>query len=194
MNHGEMMLIPSIGNKSVSPFDDFGNYRHCVVVQYTLMSSNGIDLDDIIDQCVHYAHQSCDEEDKVVFYDAHEHEIDGNNIDDIHVPTVILKFTTKQEPDYASLCPLFGWLSSDIIKKTLQNTTQYAQIPTGTLLKRTFKSTNPTLNVARCNEEVACDIAYSDTPAVNDGPVATVLLVLTLRLPKFMVSKQINSL
>jgi hypothetical protein len=77
---------PVKGNKSVSPFDDFGNYWHRVVVRYTdfFQPYNGsIDLDDIIDQCVHYSHQPFVEEDTVVFYDAHEHEIDGNNIDDI---------------------------------------------------------------------------------------------------------------
>jgi hypothetical protein len=168
------------GNTSVSPFDDFGNYRHCVVVQYTdffQRYDGSIDRNDIIDQCVYYAHQTFVEEDTVVFYDAHEHEIDGNNIGDIQVPIVIPKITTKQEPDYASLRPLFGWLSSYIIKKTFNNTTHYAQITTGTLLKQTFKSPNPALNVARRNEAVACDIVYSDTPAINDGSVAAVIFV-----------------
>jgi hypothetical protein len=121
----------------VGTFDDFGNYRHRVVVQYTdffQRNDGSIDLNDIIDQCVYYAHQAFVEEDTVVIFDAHEHEIDGNNIDDIHIPTVIPKITTKQEPDCASLRPLFGWLASDIIKKTFENTTQYAQIPTGNLL------------------------------------------------------------
>jgi hypothetical protein len=126
---------------------------------------------------VYYANQLFVEEDTVVFYDAHEHEFDGNNIDEIHVPTVITKITTKREPDHASLRPLFGWLSSDIIKKTIENTTQYAQIPTETLLKRTFKSPNPALNNARRNEAVACDIVYSDTPVINDGSVAAVIFV-----------------
>jgi hypothetical protein len=69
------------------------------------------------------------EEDSVVFYDAHEHEIDGNNNDEIHVPTIIPDITTNQEPDYASLRPLCGWSSPDIIKNTFENTTQYAHIP-----------------------------------------------------------------
>jgi hypothetical protein len=33
------------------------------------------------------------------------------------------------------------------------------------------------LNVARRNETVACDIVYSDTPAVNDGSVAAVIFI-----------------
>jgi hypothetical protein len=36
-------------------------------------------------------------------------------------------------------------LSPDIIKKTYKNTTQYARIPTGSLLKRTLKSPYPAL-------------------------------------------------
>jgi hypothetical protein len=80
------------GNKCLSPFDDSGNYLHRLVVPYTdfFQSKYGsIDLDDIIDQCAYYAHQRFVEEDLVVFYDANEHEIDSNNNDDIHGPTII---------------------------------------------------------------------------------------------------------
>jgi hypothetical protein len=84
----------------------------------------------------------------VVFYDAHEHEIDGYNIDDIHVPAIIPKTTTNQETDYTSLRLVFFWLSPDTIKKTFENIIQYSCITTATLLKLTFKSPNPALNVA----------------------------------------------
>jgi hypothetical protein len=60
---------PIKGNKSLSPFDDFGNYRHRVVVQYTdffQQNDGSVDLDDIIDQCVYYAHQPLFEDDTVV--------------------------------------------------------------------------------------------------------------------------------
>jgi len=33
---------------------------------------------------------------------------------------------TKQQLDYAVLCPMFGWLLEDIIKSTFEVTTQYA--------------------------------------------------------------------
>jgi hypothetical protein len=45
------------------------------------------------------------------------------------------------------------------------------------LLKQTFKSPNPALNVTRRNEAVACDIVYFDTPATNDAPVVAVIFV-----------------
>ena len=59
------------------------------------------------------------------------------------------------------------------------HTTQYTRLPTGTTLKRTFKSPNPALNVTRRNEPVACDIVYSDVPAIDDGSIATVIFVVT---------------
>jgi hypothetical protein len=81
---------PIKGNTSLNTFDDFGNYRHRVVVQYTdfLQRNDGsIYLDDIIDQCVYYTHQ---------------------------------------QPSRTLLC----WLPPDTIKKTFENTIQYAHIPT----------------------------------------------------------------
>ena len=165
-------------NQSLSLFDEFGNYRNRYIVQFTDFferHEGSTNIEDVIDQCVYYSHAP--EVDNLVFYDAHEHEIDGDADEANSVPTIIPRVTTKREPDYASLRPLFGWLSPDIIKKTFENTTQYARIPTGTLLKKTFKSPNPALNVARRNEAVACDIVYSDTPAVNDGSTAAVMFV-----------------
>jgi hypothetical protein len=90
--------IPIKENKSLNPFDDFGNYLHCAIVQFTdfFQRNDGfIDLDDIIDQCVYYAHLAFVEEDLVVFSDEHENEINGNNNDDIHVRTITPKSTTK---------------------------------------------------------------------------------------------------
>jgi hypothetical protein len=45
----------------------------------------------------------------------------------------------------------------------------------GTHLKRFFKSPNPALNVHRRNEDLAADIIYSDTPAVDDGATSAVV-------------------
>ena len=59
------------------------------------------------------------------------------------------------------------------------HTTQYARLPTGTTLKRTFKSPHPALNVTRRNEPVACDIVYADVPAIDDGSIAAVIFVGT---------------
>jgi hypothetical protein len=57
------------------------------------------------------------------------------------------------------------------------HTTQYVRLPTGTTLKRAFKSPNPALNVTRRNEPIACDIVYSDTPAIDDGSTTAVIFV-----------------
>ena len=54
---------------------------------------------------------------------------------------------SRQTPDYGRLRPYFGWISEELIKKTLQSTTQFARLPAGTLLKQDFKSVNPALNV-----------------------------------------------
>ncbi|GAX27530.1 hypothetical protein FisN_UnNu102, partial [Fistulifera solaris] len=82
---------------------------------------------------------------------------------------------SKRSPDFARLRPYFGWISADLVQLTLEHTTQYARLPTGTLLKRAFKSANPALNVRRRSEAVACDIVYSDTPAIDNGATSAVL-------------------
>ena len=169
---------------SSSPFDEFGHYRHRVVVQYaTYFASrdNDHDIEDVIDQCVFHSQRPWDG-DLVTLYTVNEHNIaddNGNNTTD-HLPddsVIVPKIISKRTPDYAALRPLFGWLSPQIIQKTFEHTTQYARIPCGTLLKRTFKSPNPALNVTRRNEPVACDIVYADTPAVHDGSTSAVIFV-----------------
>jgi hypothetical protein len=49
--------------------------------------------------------------------------------------------------DYDALRPHFAWLPTDIIKKTFEVTTQYAQMPLNTILRKCFKSPNPAVNV-----------------------------------------------
>ena len=169
---------------SSSPFDEFGHYRQRVIVQYAAYFAcrdNDNDIEDVIDQCVFHAQRPWDG-DHVTLYTVNAHTIDGGDGTDADnpppdTPVVVPKTISKRTPNYAALRPLFGWLSPTIIQKTFENTTQYARIPCGTLLKRTFKSPNPALNVTRRNEPVACDIVYADTPAINDGSTSAVIFV-----------------
>jgi hypothetical protein len=103
------------------------------------------------------------------------HDPAEQNHDHSDKPRII----TTKEPPYETLRPQFGWLSTDVIKKTYEHTTQYARIPSSTILKRTFRSPNPALNVHRRNEPVACDVVYADVPAISDGSQAAVLFTGT---------------
>jgi hypothetical protein len=142
-------------------FDEYGNYRQRVVAQYT----NGTKTD----ACV----------------ETHENDVTDATEDEI--PTDKAGMTanstprdvSKKDPDYNFLRPKFGWLPTEIIKDTFSKTTRYARLPTGTHLKRAFKSGNPALNVHCRNESVACDYVYADTPAIDDGATAAVLFVGT---------------
>jgi hypothetical protein len=135
-------------------FDEYGNFRHRVNVQHLsfFLRQDGEDIDSTIDQCVLSAQFS--------------EPLRINELDVI-----------KKNPDFAKLRPLFGWLQPDVIKKTFESTTQYARLPTGTVLKQAFKSPNPALNVVRRQEPVACDIVYADVSAIDDGSIAAVLYV-----------------
>jgi hypothetical protein len=180
-------VVPEIDDR----FNQFGDYNHRVVVQHLsyFQRNDGDQLDDVIDQCI-LAAQAPFEFEEPQFYDAHQTEIefshDADNPPDapVFTPKVTTKrdvftpkVTTKRDPDYDKLRPFFGWLNTDLIKKTFEHTTQYARLPTGTTLKKAFKSPNPALNVYRRNEAVACDIVYSDVPAIHDGSTAAVIFV-----------------
>jgi len=128
-------------------FDEFGNYCHHVLVQSTSLQSS---IDDIHDGCV---------------YAAQNHTMDFETLVPHPTPTTI----TPKEQDYKALWPLFGWLSTDIIKHTFEVATQYASILTSTILKKHLKSPNPALNVHWCNESVTTDTVYSDSPAIDSG-------------------------
>jgi hypothetical protein len=163
-----------------SSFDDYGDYKHRVVVQHLAYfhRQDGDLLDDVLDQSVLDA-QTSQVLHEPVFYDAHETEIaipKGIPLEPTPSgPTVV----SKREPDYDQLRPFFGWIRPVIIKKTFQHTTQYARLPAGTLLKKVYKSPNPALNVFCRQEDVACDIVYSDVLAIYDGSTAAVIFVGT---------------
>jgi len=167
-------------------FDEFGKYRQRVIIQQAeyLHHQPPDDIQDIVDHCVSYTSVQSASTDPI-FYDAHDHEqasaaqnsdTEGGDMNDLPAePRVV----TTKTPDFSTLRPLFGWLSVDIIQKTFEHTTQYARLPVGSLLKRSFKSSNPAMNVSRRNEPVACDIVYADEPAIDDGSTTAVIFVGT---------------
>jgi hypothetical protein len=137
-------------------------------------SQDGTTTDDEFDQCIYATHMfnTIKEFEGNIYYDAFQHEI-------AEAPTsaqaIMTKTTVKRSPDFQLLCPFFGWMSADIIQKAFEHTTQYARLPTGTMLKKAFRSPHPALNVYRCNEDVACDIVYSDVPAIFDSSTTAVI-------------------
>jgi hypothetical protein len=75
----------------------------------------------------------------------------------------------RNDADFTALRPHFLWQSVDTIRRTFQATTQMARIPMSNVLCTWFKSPNPAINVPWCNEDLATDTFYSDTPAIDNG-------------------------
>jgi hypothetical protein len=150
--------VPNINTS----FDEVGDYRHRVIVQHLayFQRQDGDHVDGAIDQCV-FVCQTSQASEEPLYYDACETELDlpppGDPLP-VSIPSTP-KVLVKHDPNFDQPRPFFGWLSTDIIKKTFENTTQYARLPGGTLLKKSFKSPNPALNVYHRQEDVACDIA-----------------------------------
>ena len=65
--------------------------------------------------------------------------------------------------------PFFGWVNSDIVKQTIDQTTQWGVALDSFPMKRHLKSRNPALNVPRRHKPVATDTIFPDTPAVDSG-------------------------
>jgi hypothetical protein len=162
-----------------SSFDNVGDYKHRVIVQHLtyFQRQDGSRFDDNLDQCVFDA-QVSEPLQEIVFYDAQEAELSLPPEDSNPEPTPSgMKITSERDPDYDELRPFFGWSAADLIKKTFEHTTHYAHLPTGTVIKKAYKSPNPALNVYRCEDDVACDIVYSDVPAIYDGSTASVIFI-----------------
>ena len=62
--------------------------------------------------------------------------------------------------DYDKLRPYFGWVNSDIVKQTIDQTTQWGVALDYFPMKRHLKSRNPALNVPRRHESVATDTIF----------------------------------
>ena len=86
-------------------------------------------------------------------------------------PTMFVKMHDQQPTtiDYNKLKPCFGWVNAETIKKTFENSTQWAVTSTRFPMRKHFKSRNPAFNITHRNEAVATDTIFSDTPAIYSG-------------------------
>ena len=71
---------------------------------------------------------------------------------------LVNKHAFHQTPiDYDKFRPYVGWVNSDIVKQTIDQTTQWGVALDSFQMKRHLKSRNPALNVPRRHESVATD-------------------------------------
>ncbi|HEY9708217.1 MAG TPA: hypothetical protein V6D48_08435 [Oculatellaceae cyanobacterium] len=76
-------------------------------------------------------------------------------------------FTKPGTPDMEHLKRCLGWKPTDVIKKTLENTTQYAENVVRLPMRMHFKSRYPALNVKRLRETFATDTFFSSEKALG---------------------------
>ena len=65
--------------------------------------------------------------------------------------------------DYEKLRPYFRWVNTDVVKPTLDQTTQWGVATESFPMKRHLKRRNSALNVPRRHQSVATDTIISDT-------------------------------
>ena len=98
-------------------------------------------------------------------------------------PTIFVKKHDQQPStiDYNKLKPYFGWVNADTIKKTFENSPQWAVTATRFTMRKHLKSRFPAINIPFRNQVVATDTIFSDTAAIDSGvTIAQMLLVKTL--------------
>ena len=193
----------TVGESALDLFNSRGEYKYRVLAQFHdyLTRGRGGIFSSVVDYCIYHAHASSGaqvpsleaynfgfmdaaevsalpDDDPPVDTALNESDVDASaeSAPRAHSSPRMVQF---RDPDYEKLRPLFGWLNVDTIKKTFQHTTQYGRIPMGSILKRFYKSQNPALNTPRRAEDVAGDIVYSDTPAVDNGATMAVLFTGT---------------
>ena len=79
--------------------------------------------------------------------------------------------------NFNKLKPSFGWINAETIKKTFENSTQWAVTSTRFPIRKHFKSRFPAFSIPCRNEDVATDTIFSDTPAMAQGFVGKDSLV-----------------
>ena len=125
--------------------------------------------------------------------DQHDPRIDecGNiNHRTVHMLSILSDTTTilvkkhDLQPttiDYNKLKPYFGWVNVETIKKTFENSTQWAVTSTRFPMRKHFESRFPAFNIPCRNEAVATNSIFSYTPVIDSGvTMAQFLLVKTL--------------
>ena len=119
---------------------------------------------------------------QLFFFDAET--FDDHNLDDI-IHNVMCCNNVKMkynEPEHELLKPVFNWIPLDMTKKTFQLSTQHARTPASLVMKKTYRSPFPALNVKRRNEPVATDTVYCDNPEVDDDSTCAQLFIGTKTL------------
>jgi hypothetical protein len=79
--------------------------------------------------------------------------------------------------DPSSLRKSFAFLPTEVVSRTLSQTTQCARVPNTDTFRRFYQTPFPALNVARPrSEDLLTDIIYSDNPpAVDDGSTSAAI-------------------
>ncbi len=76
-------------------------------------------------------------------------------------------YGARKAKDYTAMRRFFCWKPVDVIQKTIEATTQWAQRSLRLPLRRHYKSRYPALRVRRMSETVCTDTFFSDVTALN---------------------------
>ena len=94
----------------------------------------------------------------------------------------IAPMTKKKPPDYEQYRKCLGWKPEQVIKKTIEGTTQYASSTMRIPMRQRFKARNRSLFVRRLRETVATDTFFSSEIGINGEQCAQLYVGKTSKL------------
>ena len=139
-------LIPDYRTETVNDYGELVNRSSAECVM-TIVDTNETTFSDYVDDCL---------------YEVHCAKYCINDTEKKHT-------VERKELDFNRLKPNFGWMPVERVKRTLENTTQFARADNRIPMRQHYKSRFPACNVPRWNETVATDTFFSDIPAHDDG-------------------------
>jgi Reverse transcriptase (RNA-dependent DNA polymerase) len=171
-------------NPILSPFDEYGKYRHREPPTAIDHLTGDFSFEDNPDQFEQF---SCEH----VFRETFRTLLHVNDVymfvhdavpadqlaaDPISVTPPIE--STAQTPNYERFRPYFLHVPAEKVRKTFDATTQFAgNIISGKNILQTLKAPYPALNVPRRNEPVATDTVFAEEPAYYGGATMAQIFV-----------------
>ena len=126
------------------------------------------------DEFGRYKHREEQDSNHHCLRDVNQHQLRTNQ----HQQMVNNTTVSPNEPDYDSLRKFFLWCTSDRVRRTYENTTQYGRRRTelGPTIRDTYKSPFPAFNVPRRHEPVATDTITASITAVGGYTCAQIFV------------------
>ncbi len=167
---GHESALDSSAYHNGSPFDVHGDYRHRTLVASARRTHDQTPVLHVTDSPLHNPELIPDSMDDAACVQVTP-PADPSDVVESPSGTVlnVSPHLAQASLEPEALRQFFAFLPTEVVRRTLEQTTQHARVSLHDTMRRYYKSPYPALNVPRRNEDLLTDVVYSDTPAIDDG-------------------------